>query len=103
MGNKAWIWIGVVAYYLLTALAVFIYAHEDIEQKKNEKNLDIEEGDVAGPVIAALLWPLLPFAVVWLKAIDYATFAPLRRRRDRWNAQKVLDEHEHDEYNKKNS
>lgn len=73
-------------YYVITAISVFIYMHEDVEEQKFLKGDDcIEESDVFMPLVCAVIWPSLPFFVILSKFCDYICYDVLKRDIKRMN------------------
>lgn len=73
---------GVILFYVVTAIGVFIYLHDEIERKTamggGLGGIDIF--DVFGPILMAVMWPVMPLIVILMKILNYVVYASLRKK-----------------------
>ena len=73
---------GIILFYVVTAIGVFIHLHDEIERKTamggGLGGIDIF--DVFGPILMAVMWPVMPLIVILMKMLSYVVYASLRKK-----------------------
>ena len=89
---KMWIWIGAGVYYALTALAVYIQAHDEIEDEKYEQSEEFMTCDIVNQMFVAVLWPLhfglMPLCILWDHLMDYINYSRANEQIQEMNKEK---------------